>query len=331
MKNVTLCAALLGAATGVHAQSVITLSAARAAGPGTTVTVRGTVSNGPELGAIRYIQDREAGLAAFSNSAVGFAALAPGDSVELRGTLKNYNGLLEMDPVTSVRKLASGRRLVPVEVMASELTKVYAEAYEGRLVKIKSNTGVTTPSGVGIMTFNGNSNYLLNGQKGATLRTNNASAGETGIVGKPAPNSEFDLTGIIGQFAPSGTGGYQLLPRLYNDIMLGGGLPNMLGEPIPTEMSRNGFTVNFSTQNAGDTKVEYGRSAELGTVVMNATPTTRHSIALKDLQPGTVYYVKVSSTNAVGTSTAAPVPMITDTKKRSTSRATRSTDSDGDD
>jgi len=323
MKNLTLLAVLLGTAMGVQAQSVITLSAARKAGPGTTITVRGVVSNGPELGALRYIQDREAGLAAFSNSAAGFSALVPGDSVELRGTLKDYKGLLEMDPVTSVKKLASGRRLVPVEVTAANLTQVYAESYEGRLVKIKSNTGVTTMSGVGIATFNGNTSYLLNGQQGATLRINNASSGETGIVGKPAPSSEFDLTGIIGQFSNSGAGGYQLLPRLYSDLMLGGGMPNILGEPIPTEMSRDGFTVTYATQNAGDTKVEYGKTSALGTVVTNATPTTRHSIALKDLQPGTVYYVKVSSTNAVGTSSSPAVPMITDTKKRSATRAAR--------
>ncbi|SHJ26787.1 hypothetical protein SAMN02745146_2685 [Hymenobacter daecheongensis DSM 21074] len=330
MKNFTLFAALLSTATGVQAQSAISLSAARTAGPGTTVTVRGTVSNGPELGAVRFIQDQQAGLAAFSNSAVGFSALVAGDSVEVRGTLKNYNGLLEMDPVTSVRKLASGRRLVPVEVSAANMMQLYNEQYEGRLVKIKSNTAVTTPSGVVISTFNGNTNYLLNGQRGATIRTNNASAGELGIVGKPAPNSDFDLTGVMGQFSPSGTGGYQLLPRLYGDMVLGGGLPNVLGEPVPTEMSRDGFTVTFNTQNAGDTKVEYGKTSALGTVVMNATPTTRHNIALRNLQPGTVYYVKVSSTNAVGTSATPAVPIITDTKKRSAGRG-RSAQADSDD
>jgi hypothetical protein len=279
---------------------------------------------------VRYIQDREAGLAAFSNSALGFSALIPGDSVELRGTLKNYNGLLEMDPVTSVRKLASGRRLVPVEVTAANMMQVYSEAYEGRLVKIKSNMAVTTPSGVAIMTFNGNTNYLLNGQRGATVRISNSSAGELGIVGKPAPAGDFDLIGIMGQFAPSGSGGYQLLPRLYSDMLLGGGLPNVLGEPIPTEMSRDGFTVTFVTQNAGDTKVEYGKTAELGTVVMNATPTTKHNVVLKNLQPGTVYYVKVSSTNAIGTSASAAVPMITDTKKRSSGRTGRNAQAEKD-
>ncbi|UOQ71254.1 fibronectin type III domain-containing protein [Hymenobacter cellulosilyticus] len=101
-----------------------------------------------------------------------------------------------------------------------------------------------------------------------------------------------------------------------------------MGEPVPTEMSRTGFTVSFTTQNPGDTKVEYGKTSALGTVVANATQTTKHNIALTDLQPGTVYYVKVSSTNAVGRSESAAVPMITDTKKRATSRTRTAEDAE---
>lgn len=320
MKTVTFLALLAGSATAAYAQAPATISAARTAGPGATVTIRGTVSNGPELGGLRYVQDKDAGLAAYSLNAAGFSSLVLGDSVELRGTLKNYNGLLEMDPISSVKVLAKNRRLSIVEVPATELTKVFAEAYEGRLVKIKNTTTITTMNGSSLTAMNGNSNYLINGQRGAQIRINTASSGETGLVGKSVPAGEFDLVGVVSQFAPTGTGGYQILPRLYTDLILGGGLPNVMGEPVPTEMSRTGFTVSFQTQNAGDTKVEYGKTSALGTVVANATPTTKHNIALTDLQPGTVYYVKVSSTNAIGTSSSPAVPMITDTKKRSTSR-----------
>ncbi|MCB2379536.1 hypothetical protein LGH70_18205 [Hymenobacter sp. BT635] len=325
MKTVTLLALLVGGATVAHAQAPATISAARTAGPGATVTIRGTVSNGPELGGLRYVQDKDAGLAAYSLSAPGFSSLVLGDSVELRGTLKNYNGLLEMDPISSVKVLAKNRRLSIVEVPATEMTKVFAEAYEGRLVKLKGVTSLTTTNGSPLAAMNGNSNYLINGQKGAPIRINTASNGDNGLVGKPVPASEFDLVGVVSQFAPTGTGGYQILPRLYTDYILGGGLPNVMGEPVPTEMSRTGFTVTFQTQNPGDTKVEYGKTSALGTVVANATPTTKHNISLTDLQPGTVYYVKVSSTNAVGTSSSPAVPMITDTKKRAAPR-TRTTE-----
>ncbi|PJJ60748.1 fibronectin type III domain-containing protein [Hymenobacter chitinivorans] len=320
MKTVSLLTLLLGSATCVCAQAPVTLLAARAAGPGATVTIRGTVSNGPELGGLRYVQDKDAGLAAYSLNAPGFSSLVLGDSVELRGTLKNYNGLLEMDPISSVKVLAKNRRLIVAEVPAADLTKVFAEAYEGRLVKLKGVNTITTLNGSPLAAMNANSNYLINGQKGAQIRINSASNGDAGLVGKPVPTGDFDLVGVVSQFAPSGTGGYQVLPRLYTDFVLGGGLPNITGEPVPTEMSRTGFTVSFTTQNPGDTRVEYGKTSALGTVVANATQTTKHNIALTDLQPGTVYYVKVTSTNAVGKSESPAVPMITDTKKRATTR-----------
>ncbi|UOQ71253.1 hypothetical protein [Hymenobacter cellulosilyticus] len=183
------------------------------------------MSNGPELGGLRYVQDKDAGLAAYSLNAPGFSSLVLGDSVELRGTLKNYNGLLEMDPISSVKVLAKNRRLIMAEVPAAELTKVFAEAYEGRLVKIKGVNSITTLGGSPLAAMNGNSNYLINGQKGAPIRINQASSGETGLVGKAVPASDFDLVGVVSQFAPSGTGGYQILPRLYTDLVLGAACP----------------------------------------------------------------------------------------------------------
>ena len=49
---------------------------------------------------------------------------------------------------------------------------------------------------------------------------------------------------------------------------------------------------------------------------VNAALTTRHSLTMNDLTPGTTYYVEVSSRNTTGTETAAPVPFITPSGKR---------------
>ena len=72
------------------------IAAARLLGAGATVTVSGIVTNGPELGVIRYFQDNTAGLAAYDTQ---LAALDRGDSVTITGVLFDYNGLLEIQPV----------------------------------------------------------------------------------------------------------------------------------------------------------------------------------------------------------------------------------------
>ncbi|AII53510.1 fibronectin type III domain-containing protein [Hymenobacter sp. APR13] len=326
MKILLLSALVLSALPAVHAQrahapaasSLSTIQAARLAGPGATVTVRGIISNGSELGQLRFVQDKQAGLAAFSLNNPAFSALQPGDSVQLTGTLKNYSGLLEMDPVATVQKLASGRRIPMLETTAAGAEVLFIEANEGRLLHIKGLSSLTMPDGTPAETLKGNTNYLLNGQKTTPIRVNIASTGETGLVGKPMPAGEYDLLGMLSQFTNTGSGGYQLLPRLSTDFVVGGGLPVIVAEPVPTAISRTGFTVHFTTRNLGTATVEYGTTTALGQKVQLTTPGTSHTIDLTGLEPGTVYYVRVSATNAVGTSASPAVPMITDTKKRTT-------------
>ena len=315
MKKSTLVALLLSifAARPVAAQT--TIAAARAAGIGATVTVRGVVTNGPELGVIRYLQDGTAGLAAYSTTAVGFDALVPGDSIIISGTLKNFNALLEMDPVTSVTVLATGRTIRPAAtVAAASLNTVFAEAYEGQVVRITGNTRLTTTSGSSFYTFSGNTNYLLNGTANAVVRPNVSSTGPNGVVGKIAPNGNFDVTGIMSQFNTSSataTTGYQLVPRLYSDFTLGN-TPNISGAPVVTNITTTGFTVSFPTQNAGDARLEYGLAPTTLTQQVNSsTVGTQHTLSITGLQSGTVYYVKVSSSNTNGRSELAAVPMIT--------------------
>ena len=66
---------------------------------GQQVTVSGIVTNGEELGIIRYFQDETAGLAAYGSLVEN---VKRGDSIKITGTLKNYNNLLELDPIESV-------------------------------------------------------------------------------------------------------------------------------------------------------------------------------------------------------------------------------------
>jgi hypothetical protein len=328
LTNVFLSILLIGASapaattppTDAAVPPVLTVKAARALGAGSTVTVRAVVLNGPEMGNIRYIQDAEAGLALYAQPAKlpGYGDLQAGDSIQVTGQLKSYNGLLEMDPIASFHKLAGGRRLRAVRVPAAQAIEAYEENNESRLIEITGATRLLTPAGTPAGALAGNANYLLDGLPGVLVRVGAASTGPNGLVGTTAPTAEpFDVRGVMSQYSPGGTGGYQLLPRLASDLVRGGGLPRLTEEPVPVNVSTNGFTVVYSTLNPGDTRVRFGLDPkQLKETRLDPAQTTHHSLTLDDLIPGTTYYVEVSSRNAAGTETATPVPFITSSSKR---------------
>lgn len=299
-----------------RAQQAVPLQEARKASLGSVLTVRGVVANGPELGGVRYLMDQTAGLAAYS-TAPAFAALLPGDSVELRGTLKNFHGLLELTAITNTRRLAQQRPLPLDEVPFESLGSAYSEAYESRLVRITNVPFLTSLSGVAVRTLAGNTNYLLGGKRGAVLRVPAASVGVQGLVGALAPTSPFSVLGIMGKYTPGGHGSYQLLPRLYSDLEVDGGRPVIVDVPFAVETSPQTVKLQFTTQNPGDTRIDYGRTGELGVVVTNAAQTTTHLIMLTGLRPGTTYHVRASSTNLAGTSLSPVVLIATDSRRRS--------------
>ncbi|KAA9327521.1 T9SS type A sorting domain-containing protein [Hymenobacter busanensis] len=311
-----LCGGVLGLTQTAAAQTAITIAAARAQQPafnqsGATVRLRGVVTNGAELGAIRYMQDGTAGIGVYS--ATMLTNVVPGDSLEVVGTLKNYRGLLELDPVTSVNVLAGNRPIpAPVVFSAANSNAAYSDQYEGQLVKLQGATSVTTLTGGPVSAF-ASTTYRLSNNATQVIYINAASNGADGLIGKPAPTGTFDVVGIMSQFTNTSPGvvGYQLLPRNYPDFQQGA-TPNLLTTPAPTNITTSGFTVNFVTSNPGSTKLEYGTSATGPfTSVDNAASVTQHSLAISGLQPATVYYVKASSTNAVGLSESRVIPMIT--------------------
>ena len=339
MRKLTLLALLLSAAAWrpTAAQTSISIAAARAQAPvnnnvlGTTVTVRGVVTNGPELGIIRYLQDGTAGIAAYAGTTspaavqAALAAVRPGDSLVVTGNLRNFNSLLELDPVTSVTVLAGNRPLpAPVVFPAGAITPAFAEAYEGQLVRFNGLTSIMTAGGVPVTSF-ASTTYRINNNAATVLYINAASNTPDGLIGKPSPTGTFDAVGILSQFAAPNSGaattarGYQLLPRLYADFIQGL-TPNLTSAPVPTNISTTGFTVTFGTQNPGSAQVSYttvpvvaGGTPPAGQpILVNATGTgTQHSVVLTGLQPATVYYVQAVSVNAVGRSESRVTPMIT--------------------
>ncbi|MBJ6110303.1 T9SS type A sorting domain-containing protein [Hymenobacter sp. BT523] len=331
MKKFTLLA-LLACATSWHAaqaQTPITIAAARALAPttnttqGPTVTVRGTVTNGDELGSsvsiIRYIQDGTAGIGVYTTGgATGplVSQLVPGDSIQVTGGLKMFRGLLEIDPITSVTVLAGNRPIpAPVVFPSAQAASAYAEQYEGMLVRINGLTSVNTTGGASVTSFTANTTYRLNNNSTLVTYVPTNSNGPDGLIGKPSPTGTFDAVGIMSQYsssATSTTGGYQLLNRKYGDFIQGL-TPNLTSTPKPTNISTTGFTVTFNTANAGNTQLSYATSptGTFTTVAGNTALTTAHTQTLTGLQPATVYYVQAVSVNSVGRSESRVVPMIT--------------------
>jgi phosphatidylserine/phosphatidylglycerophosphate/cardiolipin synthase-like enzyme len=72
------------------------------------VITTGTITTGSEYGQLRYMQDDQAGIAAYGAQLASFYA---GDSVVITGVISKYRGELQLSPVLSVDFIASGRHI----------------------------------------------------------------------------------------------------------------------------------------------------------------------------------------------------------------------------
>lgn len=267
---------------------------------GSTVTLRGIVTNGAELGIIRYFQDNTAGMAAYG-SLVNPIAL--GDSVTITGALKNYNQLLEIDPITSVVIRSSGNPVpAPIVLTPAQLN----ETYESRLVRVN---GVTFIEGGGIFAGNKLYQFTANGQAGFIY----VRVGQNDIIGKPIPSSPVNLTAILSQFHFSNpAAGYQLLPRTIADIQIAN--PIFFTSTLNnTAFTQTSFDFNWVTNVAGTSEIFYGLSAE-GVRANHkkvGTTTTNHQISISGYTPGQIAWVRAFSVLGSDTAFSGIVPFAT--------------------
>ena len=99
MKKITILIIIALIFQTGYAQNILT---ARQQGIGANVTVTGIVTNGDELGPIRYIEDGTAGLALYDlTTNLLLSGCVRGDSITVSGTLVDYNGLLELNPTSA--------------------------------------------------------------------------------------------------------------------------------------------------------------------------------------------------------------------------------------
>jgi phosphatidylserine/phosphatidylglycerophosphate/cardiolipin synthase-like enzyme len=282
-----------------------TISAARIAGVGAAVTITGIVTNGTEMGSsVRYIQDSQAGIAIYPG--VDWAAwpTAPlrGDLVTVSGVITEFNGLLEIGPTITAVAVNSSNNTLPSNQLVTP--NMIAEAYEGELVTVDN---VVFDLAGSVISANSTYSYLANGQSGVIY----IRAGSV-LVGTNLPASAITLVGIVSQFDATAPfdAGYQILPRDENDFILPPGVA-IIGTVTQTNITTSSFDLNWTTNNGGDSEVNYGLTPSLGQTVYINESVTNHVVNIPGLQPGTIYYASVTSSNVDGSSTSSVRPYAT--------------------
>jgi len=185
-----------------------------------TVTVVGVIT-ATELGNPLFIQDATGGVAIYDWGVVD-SAYSVGDTIFLRGTVGQYNGLTEIISVDSCGFIARGAlpdTLVYPDFSAM-LDSSYAESLEGMLIRVDSVFVVDTTTWPGA---GSSGNVTLQDMAGNTFTIRIDS--DTDIDGSPCPTDTFALIGVMGQYDSSSPywSGYQIYPRSLNDIYHYGG------------------------------------------------------------------------------------------------------------
>jgi phosphatidylserine/phosphatidylglycerophosphate/cardiolipin synthase-like enzyme len=279
--------------------------AARGTAVGASVTVTGTVTNGAEMGSsVRYIQDSQAGIAIYPGldwTAWGVTPLR-GDIITVTGVLTQYNGLLEVGSTLTAVTINSSNNTLPTLQLVTP--NVVAESYEGELVTVDN---VVFDLAGSVISGNSTYTYTANGQSGVIY----IRAGSV-LVGTNLPASAITLVGIVSQFDATAPfdGGYQILPRDENDFILPPGVA-IIGTVTQTNITTSSFDLNWVTNNGGDSQVNYGPTPSLGQTVSINESVTNHVVNIPGLQPGTIYYASVTSSNVDGSSTSSVRPYAT--------------------
>lgn len=274
----------------VSAQTSI--STARALPLGSTVTISGIVTNGAELGTIRFIQDGTAGIAIFSSS---LANAQRSDEITVTGITTEYQNLLEIQPVTNWSVNSTGNILPsPFILTPAQLN----ENSEGQLVTI--NNVVFTNAG-GIFQGNTTTSFTSNGESGVIYLNNSHT-----LVGTSIPGTQVSITGILSQFGSQ----YQMLLRDANDISSTSAI-SIISPPVPANILTNSFDISWITNISGTTILQYGKTPALELGYLSGIGGTNHTVSITGAQPSEIYYAKAMSVSGADTAFSGTIVFIT--------------------
>nr|WP_320023383.1 phospholipase D-like domain-containing protein [uncultured Draconibacterium sp.] len=259
----------------------------------TSVTVSGVVTNGSELGAIRYIQDDTGGIGIYDNTLSG---VLRGDSITITGKLVDYNNLLEINPVTNFTNHASGISLAKPQIIS---INNIGEDYEAELIRI-NNVEFVNASGQ----FGGNNNYsFTDGTNTGEIRISSGSP----LVGEAIPAGKFDLVAICSQYKTT----YQLLPRDADDFISNSSI-QLTSALKAVESTTSSITIKWHTDTDGTSEVRYGSSMEVAALTNHASGESTanadeytHQAQITGLQNSEIVYAQAFSVNEGDTAFSA--------------------------
>ncbi|HEY6951864.1 MAG TPA: phospholipase D-like domain-containing protein, partial [Bacteroidota bacterium] len=181
----------------------LTMAQARAAGAGAMVRVRGTVTVGNEFKSPSFMQDSTGGMGVYNSQFSTNAKV--GDVWEVTGSIQDYYGLFEINPLTDSVRVSTGN-LPPVPNIITSAQM--GEAYEAQLVRINRVK------------------FVLTGNFGSSAADSGYSAADasgsftvyidkdSNIPGSAIPTDSVNIVGVLTQFHST----YQLQPRSIADI-----------------------------------------------------------------------------------------------------------------
>ncbi|MDG1296468.1 MAG: hypothetical protein P8P48_04975 [Saprospiraceae bacterium] len=253
---------------------------ARGASLGSTVTVKGIVTNGGELGDIRYLQDATAGIAAYpgSGSVSGFETIALGDEIEVTGVLKDFNGLLEISPVTAFNVLSSSNTIpTPKVISAAQL----GDDVESQLVQIScvdfNTSGAFTVGGIGALDPEG---------EGFNIYINSGNS----IIGSTIPEDVAHVIGVVTAFNNP-----QLVIPASGGIDANATCFSITKDPVQLNLQANSFKMYWETSIPATGMIRWGNTQSMENTADLSSLGTEHEYTITGLEPATFYYVQIEA------------------------------------
>ena len=174
--------------------------------------LRGVVHGGDFNGGIDLqftIIDPTGGIGVFSDNVTFGYTVTEGDSLHVRGSLSQFNGLTQINPDTLILISQGNALQTPVVVTGLD------ESTESELVRFNDAYLIDPTQWTG--SGSGFNVEVTNGTDTIEVRIDN----DVDLYSLPAPLDTFDVIGLGGQFDNSSpaTEGYQLLPRDQFDLI----------------------------------------------------------------------------------------------------------------